>query len=408
MRRELEYQADQIEMVLHSHKVPGRVLGGVVTPRWVRFEVVPALGAKVSSMARLSEEIALRLGRGGVRGRRQGSTVRVEVPREDGEMVRLLRLASRLGEIPRQAAVLGLDEEGVPLLLRLPSPEVGHVLVSGTTGSGKTALARSMVLSLALHNRQGEVQLVVIDPKGRGYEALGGLPHLKYPVLREVSEAAYALSEMVGLMIERDREGLREPRVVVVIDEMADLVMAGGAGVSRSIMRLTQRGREAGLHVIGCTQKPTVDAIGSLVKSNFPVRLVGSVVSAEDAKVASGLPGTGAEKLMGRGDFLLVVKGEVTRFQAAYVSQGEIEHVVGQLRQGERKSRRPEWLVAGETGPSAGLRTGSSTNGTGRSTGNGAGWRERELEKTGTEGERGLTRKRPVMARVAEQLRLIK
>jgi S-DNA-T family DNA segregation ATPase FtsK/SpoIIIE len=300
-------------MVLYSHKVPGRVLGGVVTPRWVRFEVVPALDAKVSSMVRLSEEIALRLGSAGVRVRRQGSTVRVEVPREDGEMVRLLPLASRLGEIPRQAAVLGLDEEGVPLLLRLPSPEVGHVLVSGTTGSGKTALARSMVLSLALHNRQGEVQLVVIDPKGRGYEALWGLPHLKYPVLREVSEAAYVLSELVGLMIERDREGLREPRVVVAIDEMADLVMAGGAGVSRSIMRLTQRGREAGMHVIGCTQKPTAGAIGSLVKSNFPVRLVGSVVSAEDAKVASGLPGTGAEKLMGRGDFLLVVKGEVRR-----------------------------------------------------------------------------------------------
>jgi S-DNA-T family DNA segregation ATPase FtsK/SpoIIIE len=401
MRRILEYQADQIEMVLYSHKVPGRVLGGVVTPRWVRFEVVPALGAKVSSMARLSEEIALRLGSGGVRVRRQGSTVRVEVPREDGEMVRLLALAARLGDIPRQAAVLGLDEEGVPLLLRMPSPEVGHVLVSGTTGSGKTALARSMVMSLALHNRQGEVQLVVIDPKGRGYEGLRGLPHLKYPVLREVSEAAYVMSELVGLMIDRDREGIREPRVVVAIDEMADLVMAGGAGVARSIMRLTQRGREAGIHVIGCTQKPTVDAIGSLVKSNFPVRLVGSVVSAEDAKVASGLPGTGAEKLMGRGDFLLVVKGEVTRFQAAYVSRGEMERVVGQMRSGERKSRRPEWLVAEETTPSAVLGTGPSTR-------LGTSWSEEAMEKTGTEGERPVVGRRPVMGRVGEQLRLSK
>jgi DNA segregation ATPase FtsK/SpoIIIE-like protein len=159
------------------------------------------------------------------------------------------------------------------------------------------------------------------------------------------------------------------------------------------------------------------------VKSNFPVRLVGSVVSAEDAKVASGLPGTGAEKLMGRGDFLLVVKGEVTRFQAAYVSEGEIERVVGQLRQGERKSRRPEWLVADETGPSTELGTGPSTGlgadpadgtgpstrlGTGASTGLGTSWRVKELEKTGTEGERRVIRKRPVMARVAEQLRLIK
>ncbi len=375
MRRILEYQADQIEMVLYSHKVPARVLGGVVTPRWVRFEVMPALGAKVSSIVRLSEEIALRLGSGGVRVRRQGSTLRVEVPREDGELVRLLPLAARLQEVPRQAAMLGLDEEGVPLLLRLPSPEVGHVLVAGTTGSGKTALARSMVVSLALHNRQGEVQLVVIDPKGRGYEALTGLPHLLYPVVREVNEGAYVLSQLVRLMLGRDEEGVQEPRVIVAIDELADLVLAGGRGVARSITRLTQRGREAGIHVMACTQKPTVDAIGSLVKSNFPVRLVGSVASAEDAKVASGLPGTGAEKLMGRGDFLLVVKGEVVRFQAAYVGEGEIEAVVSKLRVGERQSRR---------------------------------WPLEELVNTGTDGVRKGVTGRPVMVRVAQQLRLIK
>ncbi len=382
MRRMLEYQADQIEMVLYSHKVPGRVLGGVVTPRWVRFEVLPALGAKVSSIARLSEEIALRLGSGGVRVRRQGSRVQVEVPREDGEIVRLLPLAARLREIPRRTAVLGLDEEGTPLLLRLPSPEVGHVLVAGTTGSGKTALARSMAVSLALHNRQGEVQLVVIDPKGRGYGAMSGLPHLLWPVIREVHEAAYALSDLVKLMLERDRTGVREPRLVVVIDEMADLVEAGGRGVMRSITRLTQRGREAGIHIIGCTQKPTVDAIGSLVKSNFPARLVGSVASPEDAKVASGLKGTGAEKLLGRGDFLLVVKGDVVRFQAAYVSSREIEAVVEKLQLGGRKSRR---------------------------------WPLEELVATGTDSRKDVApghvksaNGRGVAAKVARQLRLIK
>jgi S-DNA-T family DNA segregation ATPase FtsK/SpoIIIE len=379
MRRMLEYQADQIEMVLYSHKVPGRVLGGVVTPRWVRFEVLPALGAKVSSIARLSEEIALRLGSGGVRVRRQGGRVQVEVPREDGEVVRLLPLAARLREIPPQTAVLGLDEEGMPLLLRLPSPEVGHVLVAGTTGSGKTALARSMAVSLALHNRQGEVQLVVIDPKGRGYGALSGLPHLLWPVVREASEATYVLNDLVKLMLDRDREKVCEPRLVVVIDELADLVEAGGRGVVRSITRLTQRGREAGIHVIGCTQKPTVDAIGSLVKSNFPVRLVGSVASPEDAKVASGLRNTGAEKLLGRGDFLLVVKGEVMRFQAAYVSGGEIEAVVEKLRLGGRKSRR--WPVE-ELVPAGAA--------------------------TGTEGRPKPVNGRGAVARVAHQLRLIK
>jgi S-DNA-T family DNA segregation ATPase FtsK/SpoIIIE len=301
--------------------------------------------------------------------------VQVEVPREHGELVRLLPLAARLTEVPRQTAVLGLDEGGVPLLLRLPSPEVGHVLVAGTTGSGKTALARSMALSLALCNRQGEVQLAVIDPKGRGYTALEGLPHLLCPVVREVHEGAYVLSELVSLMLERDRLGVSEPRVVILIDEMADLVEAGGASVLRSITRLTQRGREAGLHVVGCTQKPTVAAVGSLVKSNFPVRLVGSVASPEDAKVASGVKGTGAEKLLGRGDFLLVVKGEVVRFQAAYVGGREIATIVDKLKSGERKRR---------------------------------GWPLDELVATGTEGSLQRVNGKSLGKLVGQQLRLIK
>jgi DNA segregation ATPase FtsK/SpoIIIE-like protein len=108
--------------------------------------------------------------------------------------------------------------------------------------------------------------------------------------------------------------------------------------------RLTQRGRSAGLHLIACTQKPLAAVIGSLTRSNFPVRLVGSVASADDAKVATGLPGTGAEKLLGRGDFLLVAKGQVTRFQAAYVSETEMKQLVAQFQPHHRTSRG--WLAA--------------------------------------------------------------
>jgi S-DNA-T family DNA segregation ATPase FtsK/SpoIIIE len=357
MRRLLEYQADQIERVLYSHHVPCRVLGGVVTPRWVRFEVVPALGARVSQVMRLSEEIALWLGSRSVRIQRQGSRVQIEVPREEGEMVHLLSLVTRLGDIPRQTAVLGLDDAGVPLLLRLPSPEVCHVLVAGTTGSGKTALVRSMLVSLALHNRQGEVQLVVIDPKGRGYGMLEGLPHLLRPVVCQVEAACQVLGDLVEEMEQRDHEGVQEPRLVVVIDEMADLVTAGGQAVAQGITRLTQRGREAGIHLIGCTQKPTVEAIGSLVKSNFPVRLVGSVASPEDGRVATGLKGSGAEKLMGRGDFLLVIKGEVVRFQAAYISPEECRMVAEKLRYGGRTSRRwPAEMLIGTQAHDSGSR----------------------------------------------------
>jgi len=209
-----------------------------------------------------------------------------------------------------------------------------HVLVAGTTGSGKTALARSLLLSLALFNRPEQVRLVLIDPKGRGFGPLAALPHLLGRVATSAADGALALEWLVGEMERRDRDEISTPELVVGIDELADLLVTGGKQVERSLIRLAQRGREAGVHLVACTQKPSAEVVSGLLKANFPVRLVGSVASPEDAKVASGIAGTGAEKLMGRGDFLLVAKGEVVRFQAAYAAEEDIRRAVATLRGG--------------------------------------------------------------------------
>jgi S-DNA-T family DNA segregation ATPase FtsK/SpoIIIE len=344
MSRALHFQADRIEMLLASHKVSGRVTGGTVTPRLVRFHLATPLGVRVRQVANLSEEIALSLGAPSCRVYRHQGQVEVEVPRERGRVVPLLPLCQRLagkgpGErhtMPPLTAVLGLDQEGVPLLLRLPSPNVAHALITGTTGSGKTALARTMVASLALHNSQRRLQLVLVDPKGRGFLPFEGLPHLLVPVVTRVDEALPVLQRLVAEMERRDAEGRCEPGLVVVLDELADLVQVGGREMEAALTRLTQRGREAGLHLVACTQKPSAAVIGGLVKSNFPVRLVGSVTSPEDAKVATGLAQTGAEKLLGQGDFMVVAKGQVTRMQAAYLSVAETRELVTQLGAGAK------------------------------------------------------------------------
>jgi DNA segregation ATPase FtsK/SpoIIIE-like protein len=138
---------------------------------------------------------------------------------------------------------------------------------------------------------------------------------------------------------------------VIFIDEVADLMEQGGKAMDRLMTRLTQRGRSAGLHIIACTQKPLVASIGSLTRSNFPVRLVGSVASADDAKIAAGIPGTGAEKLLGRGDFLLVAKGNVTRFQAAYINEQEIKQIVNRI--GARYQANGHWPGGEQTVPLA-------------------------------------------------------
>ncbi len=348
MRQVLHFQADRIEMVLASHKVPARVIGGQVTPRLVRYQLTTPLGVKVKQVAGLAEEIALSLGASSCRVYRQEGQLQVEVPRPDGQVIRLTALCRQLtlhgdykhqgwrAAVPPATAVLGLDHEGVPLLLRLPSPDVAHVLIAGTTGSGKTALARTIIASLALYNSQRRVQLVLVDPKGRGLKPFDGLPHLLLPVLTRVDQALSALQRLVSEMERRDAEGRSDPRLVVVLDELADLVQVGGREMETLLIRLMQRGREAGIHVVACTQKPTAAVIGGLVKSNFPVRVVGSVASPEDAKVATGLAGTGAERLLGQGDFLVVAKGQVTRIQAAYISVDEVRDLVARLRQGSR------------------------------------------------------------------------
>ena len=398
MRQKLEFQSDRIEAVLTMHKVAARVTGGTVTPRWVRFQVLPAVGAKISRIKGLSEELAAALDTSSCRISRRGAAVTVEVPRDDPQPVRLLPLYRQLASppprgrsggrpataVPPVTAILGLAEDGAPLLIRLPSPDVAHVLVAGTTGSGKTVLLQSMILSLALTNPAlpaailsrgdgwgGGITLVLIDPKGCAFSLFEGLPHLARPVIREVEEAAEALHSLVRLMErqalcsppnpspappygstepagrriaevggrERSEEGRAtrrgQPHVVVVIDELADLLMTGGKPMQWALTRLTQRGREAGIHVVGATQKPTAAVLGPLVKANFPVRLVGRVTSIEDARTATGWSGTGAERLLGRGDFLAVAEGRVTRFQAAHVSPHEIREVVAHLVQGE-------------------------------------------------------------------------
>jgi len=333
-RRRLDMQASRIEAVLASHKVTSRVWSGTVSPRFVRFQVTTVLGTKVNRVSHLSEELALSLGVCSTRVYRQNDAIQVEVPLDHPQPVRFLPLTQRVPDPPPVSGLLGVDEEGLPLLVRLGSPDVVHVLVAGTTGSGKTALARSILASLALYNRQGAVQLLLIDPKGRGFGPLASLPHVLGRLADTPEEGVKALAWLVEEMQRRDRERISMPAIVVAIDELADLLQVGGKAAEAALQRLAQRGREAGIHLICCTQKPAAAVMSSVLKANFPVRLVGSVASADDARVAAGISGSGAEKLLGRGDFLLICKGQMTRFQAAYADDADLGQVVSRLRRG--------------------------------------------------------------------------
>lgn len=348
-KRTLEMQADTIDAVLARHKVAGRVKGGVVTPRFVQFHIGTEIGAKVKQVTNLADEIALALGKREARVYRKDGAINVEVPRSQAEPVRLLPLCSRLATAPTFTAVLGVEEDGTPLLVRLTAPDVAHILIVGTTGSGKTALARTLLTSLAMHNRQTQVQLILIDPKSRGFGPLAHLPHVLGGVVADTNAAVERLRWVVEEMERRDREQVNRPLLVVAVDELADLLQTGGAVAEAMLTRLSQRGREAGIHLVACTQKPTAALIGGAIKANFPIRLVGTVASRDEARYATGMVDSGAEKLEGKGDFMLISKGEAVRFQAAWLGPNDLNTVLAALVSGQRTSRR--WQDAGEVAP---------------------------------------------------------
>jgi S-DNA-T family DNA segregation ATPase FtsK/SpoIIIE len=329
-RASLDDMCNRIENVLTRHKMQGRVEGATVTPRLVQFHVITPVGIKVSRITGLSEEIALALNSREARVYRANGKINVEVPRRNTAPIRLLPLCQEI-EAPAATAILGIETTGAPLLLRLPSPDVVHILIAGTTGSGKTALARTLLASLAYFNPPNMLQMILIDPKGRGFGPLAQLPHVQGGVVATPAEGAARLTQVVAEMERRDLANQRSPLLIVAIDELADLLQTGGKEVEMLITRLAQRGREAGIHLVACTQKPTAALIGGSMKANFPVRLVGAVASRDEARYATGMRDSGAEKLEGKGDFLLIARGDALRFQAAWFGPEDLATVKAQI-----------------------------------------------------------------------------
>ncbi len=341
MQRTLNMQADRIEMVLASHNVPARVRGGKITPNVVKFHLSTPVGTRVKKVSTLAEELALALGVPRVDVHRHRGYIEIEIPRVRRQPIPLEKLLKRVGRVPPVTALLGLDVDGLPLLLRVDSPDVTHVLVAGTTGSGKTVLMRILGLTLGLWNRQAHVQLVLIDPKRRGLAPLVDLPHVwGEGVVHRTEDIVAVLHHLVKMMEARDRVGRSWPRMIVLIDELAEIISVGRKPVVEALTRLVQRGREAGIHVIAATQKPAASVLGGVMKGNFPVRIVGRVTSADDARVAAGLAGTGAERLQGHGEFLLVAGGDVVRFRAAYAEREVIQRLAQERRTSTRRRKR--------------------------------------------------------------------
>jgi S-DNA-T family DNA segregation ATPase FtsK/SpoIIIE len=361
---EISQAVADLERTLQSFDIEAHVSGYSPGPVITRYEISPAPGVKVSSIVALENDIALAMRAKGIRiiapipGK---AAVGIEIPNPRQAAV-VLREILQSDALPASAPLLsfglGLSASGEPVAADIA--KMPHVLVAGATGSGKSVLIHSMVLSILFRARPDEVKFVLIDPKRTELTFYEGIPHLFDPmvdparvsVITNAKEASKALKALVTLMEKRyeklqlhgvrnldgynaeaDKKGLpREFHVVVVIDELADLMLISGDIVEDAIQRLTQMARAVGIHLVLATQRPSVDVITGVIKANLPSRIALQVISKVDSKVI--LDTSGAESLQGRGDLLYLSSGaqKPERCQGAFVSEDEIRKVVDYLK----------------------------------------------------------------------------
>jgi len=330
-RRVLELQAAKIETVLARHNVAVTVRSGVLTPRTVRFELQPRSQQRVSTVQAVAGEIAQELGTRDAQVIREGDVVQLEVPRSGEAEVRLLSLSARVGRTPEASALLGSDDKGAPLLLRLPSTEVTNVLVMGDKGSGKSTLLRAMGLSLAMFNRTSELHMVLIDPRGQSLAPLAPLPHVLGDVATGEAAMTDCLRWLAGELERREGNAVSSPYLAVLIDGLDGLVALCGKQAAGIVARIAHRGREVGMHILASTSQRSSEQTPGGLEATFPVRAVAYDPGAGQESESTWVSPHDAAGRQTRGDFLLVTRGETIRFHSAWAGRSDIQTVTSLL-----------------------------------------------------------------------------
>ena len=351
-RKQLLATAEKLRRTLYSFGVSAKVENVSVGPAITRYELAPAEGVRVSKIANLSDDIALSLEAETIRieapipGKH---TVGIEVPNKAKEVVALRDIieSDKFSDSKSKVAfALGKDVGGDAVVTDIA--KMPHLLIAGSTGSGKSVCINTLITSIIYKAKPSEVKLLMVDPKVVELSVYNGIPHLLIPVVTDPKKAAGALAWAVQEMVNRyslfagknvrDVKGYNEsaekagepklPQIVIIIDELADLMMVAAKEVEDAICRLAQMARAAGMHLVIATQRPSVDVITGIIKANIPSRIAFAVSSQVDSRTI--LDSAGAEKLLGKGDMLFYPTGATkpTRIQGAFISDKEVENIV--------------------------------------------------------------------------------
>lgn len=379
--KSIEHNVGVLEQTFKSFGVDAKVVRASLGPSVTKYEIQPAVGVKVSKIVSLTDDLALALAAKDIRMEAPipgKSLIGIEVPNNTVSMVSFRDIieaqpksADNLLEVP-----LGRDISGSVVSADLA--KMPHMLIAGSTGSGKSVCINGIITSILMRAKPHEVKLMMIDPKMVELNVYNGIPHLLTPVVTNPRKAAQALHKVVKEMEERyemfaasgvrnitgynemvakhnDKDGGNRPIlpfIVVIVDELADLMMVASNEVEDAIIRLAQMARAAGIHMILATQRPSVDVITGIIKANVPSRIAFAVSSGTDSRTI--IDSNGAEKLLGRGDMLFLPMGQnkPTRVQGAFISDSEVEDLVGFVTDQQGADYREDMMPSDE--PEAG------------------------------------------------------
>ncbi len=378
-KKNIYENARKLEKTFQSFGVKAKVTQVHLGPAVTKYEVYPDVGVKVSKIVNLSDDLALALAAKDIRieapipGK---SAIGIEVPNAEIAMVSLKEvLESKQNDRPNAKLLIGLGRNisGEAVLAELN--KMPHLLVAGSTGSGKSVCINGIITSILMRAKPHEVKMMMIDPKMVELNVYNGIPHLLAPVVTDPKKASQALKKVVSEMERRyelfshtgtrNIEGYNDyikrmnqseeakqpelPYIVVIVDELADLMMVASSDVEDSITRLSQMARAAGIHIIIATQRPSVDVITGVIKANIPSRIAFSVSSQTDSRTILDMGG--AEKLLGRGDMLFLPVGanKPVRVQGAFLSDEEVEHVVDHVITQQKAQYQEEMIPSEES-----------------------------------------------------------
>ena len=364
----------KLEEVLKVFEISGKIVQVNIGPTVTQYELDLKAGTKVNKLLGIQREIALAMAAKDVRIQAPipgKNTIGIELPNKVNASVSFKEVLSNMPEVNEKTVLaVGLGKDIMGKVKWCEINTTPHLLVAGSTGSGKSVCINCIIASILMRTKPDEVKLVLVDPKKVEFSMYDGVPHLLSPVVTDAKKASIALKNIVGEMerryellehtknknivgynkfCESHPEYQKLPYIVVIIDELADLMLVAAKEVEDSIMRITQMARAAGIHLIVATQRPSTDIITGVVKANIPSRISFAVSSQIDSRTILDMGG--AEKLLGKGDMLFLPMGESIpmRVQGAYVSEEEIEKLVNYTI-GQQKAIYDETLTIDKSG----------------------------------------------------------